>query len=268
MRGSPKISLKCIKRWGKHCFSSNALMCWRKQSNLRGINAVRFQKASYESCWRNETILAVTKRPWATNIEEKVQFFGVNTHHLLHVYTKSDYKSIVKEKLYGLWISQVELSQEMVYLKESLQGKMETILRALNIRSVTVSRVSPNGFFFEQRRVNKTRKSWNVRNGVNGNNGSSWLSRRDSSLGDCILAQVDVGPKSGVLEERSLSKVWLMRILLSLINKDKTVQLVIYGFKNKNPSVSSCVLGKQGNISDLARIIVVLCRKHFPKHKG
>lgn len=43
------------------------------------------------------------------------------------------------------------------------------------------------------------------------------------SLGDCILAQVDVGPKSGVLEERSLSKVWLMRILLSLINKDKTV---------------------------------------------
>ena len=32
--------------------------------------------------------------------------------------------------------------------------------------------------------------------------------------------------------------------------------------------MSSCVIGKQGNISDLARIIVVLCRKHFPKHRG
>ena len=38
-----------------------------------------------------------------------------------------------------------------------------------------------------------------------------------------MLAQVDGGPEFSVPEGRSLSKVWLMRILLSLINKDKTV---------------------------------------------
>ena len=44
MRGSPKISLKCTKRWEKHCFSSNAVMCWREIEQSEVLMLTDFQR--------------------------------------------------------------------------------------------------------------------------------------------------------------------------------------------------------------------------------
>ena len=62
---------------------------------------------------------------------------------------QSDHKVNVKEKLHVYGFTKLELRLGDGLFERIIARKDGTILRALNIRSVTVSRVSPNGFFFE-----------------------------------------------------------------------------------------------------------------------
>ena len=96
MRGSPKISLKCTKRWEKHRFSSNAVMCWREMEQSEVLMLTNVQRlvmrvvGEIKQFWQQ-------KDPRLPTQKRKRNFLSKLSHICMHASTKVTTKLMSKK---------------------------------------------------------------------------------------------------------------------------------------------------------------------------
>lgn len=104
MRSSPKISLKCIKRWKKHCFSSNVVMCCRKIEQSEVLMLLDFKRLVMKVVGEIKQFRQ-QKDPRLPTQKRKCNFLSKHSHIYMHASTKETTKLMSKKNctVYGLY---------------------------------------------------------------------------------------------------------------------------------------------------------------------